>query len=86
MKNAITSAALGLTIAGLITVSAFQGAFAAEVGRDTDVALSHEHTECKWVSRRGAAGLVQWPAHISMMQLVQDFVLHKRSMPQRIPK
>ena len=53
-------------------------AFAAEVPESAEIVLSGEHSEYRWVSRAEAEVLVQWPSHLTMMDLVQNFVTQER--------
>lgn len=59
--------------------------FAVEVSSSADVFLSKEHESFAWVTRRKAASLVQWPAHLDMMDLVRSYILHERGSIHRIP-
>jgi len=59
-------------------------AFAAEVASDAEVVLSDEHTESRWVSRKTASALVQWPSHLTMMDLVEQYILHERGSVHQV--
>ncbi len=58
--------------------------FAAEVRSAAKIRLSGEHDDYAWVSRRVAGSRVQWPAHLTMMDLVRTYVLKPKSAVHRI--
>jgi len=59
--------------------------FAAELAQDAGVQLSDEHSESRWVTRKDADAIVQWPAHSTMMDLVTAYVMSQRGSVLRIP-
>lgn len=49
--------------------------FAAEVPSDAQVALSHEHTEFRWVDARSALAEFMWPGQRTAVREVLDCII-----------
>jgi dATP pyrophosphohydrolase len=49
--------------------------FAAEADGETDVRLSHEHTEYAWLDYAGARGRLAFPGHIMGLDVLETFIL-----------
>jgi len=49
--------------------------FAAEVDDGTDVRLSDEHEEYRWLKREEAVSLLVWPGQKEAIRIVNDYIL-----------
>jgi len=49
--------------------------FAAEVGDGTEVKLSAEHQEFRWLNKEDAIDLLVWPGQKEAIRIVNDFIL-----------
>jgi len=53
--------------------------FAARVEGETDVILSKEHTEYKWVTKDEAKKLLAWPGQREAVDIIEDYFLNEKS-------
>ena len=53
--------------------------FAARVGGETNVILSEEHTEYKWVGKDEAKKLLAWPGQREAVDITEDYFLNEKS-------
>ena len=49
--------------------------FAVEVDNDTEVKLSAEHQEFRWLKKDDAISLLVWPGQKESIRIVEDFIL-----------
>ncbi len=53
--------------------------FAARVEGETNVILSEEHTEYKWVGKDDAKKLLAWPGQRKAVDIIEDYFLNEKS-------
>jgi dATP pyrophosphohydrolase len=53
--------------------------FAARVEAETNVILSEEHTEYKWVGKDDAKKLLAWPGQREAVDIIEDYFLNEKS-------
>jgi len=53
--------------------------FAARVEGKTNVILSEEHTEYKWVGKDEAKKLLAWPGQRESVEIIEDYFLNEKS-------
>jgi len=53
--------------------------FAARVEGKTNVRLSEEHTEYKWVGKDEAKKLLAWPGQRESVDIIEDYFLNEKS-------
>jgi len=53
--------------------------FAARMEGETNVILSKEHTEFKWVSNDEAKKLLAWPGQREAVDIIEDYFLNEKS-------
>ncbi len=53
--------------------------FAARMDGETDVILSKEHTEYKWVGKDEAKKLLAWPGQREAVDIIEDYFLNEKS-------
>ena len=53
--------------------------FAARVEGKTNVILSEEHTEYKWVGKDEAKKLLAWPGQRESVDIIEDYFLNEKS-------
>lgn len=53
--------------------------FAARMEGETNVILSEEHTEYKWVDKEGTKKLLAWPGQREAVDIIEDYFLNEKS-------
>ena len=53
--------------------------FAARVETETNVILSDEHTEYKWIGKDEAKKLLAWPGQREAVDIIEDYFIIKKS-------
>jgi dATP pyrophosphohydrolase len=53
--------------------------FAAKVGSGSEITISDEHTEFKWLGKEKAKELLAWPGQREAVDIIEDYFINKKS-------
>ena len=53
--------------------------FAAKVNTESEVSISDEHTEFKWLNREQAKELLAWPGQREAVDVIEDYFYNRKS-------
>lgn len=59
-------------------------AFGAEIGKNPDITLNHEHVRWKWISQDEIDTYIQWPEQKRLMKLLADIVTSNQILDEWI--
>ena len=53
--------------------------FAAKVDAESEVSISNEHTEFKWLNRKHSKELLAWPGQREAVDVIEDYINNRKS-------